>query len=191
MGKYQELLTKLDDQSSNWLVTGGAGFIGSHVAETLLAHGQNVVVVDNFATGYAANLDAVRAAFVQDPGDRLRLIEADLCDMDACRQACDGADYVLHQAALGSVPRSIDDPVSSHAANVSATVNLFTAAKDAGIRRVIYASSSSVYGDEPELPKVEDRTGNLLSPYAATKAICEVYANVFARCYGLETIGLS
>jgi len=190
MAAYDNLKQQLKNQQSTWLITGGGGFIGSHITETLLKHDQRVVVVDNFSTSSRSNLEAVQASQGDKLGDRLKIVEADLCDLETCHSACEGVDYALHQAALGSVPRSIDDPVSSHAANVTATVNLFTAAKDAGIQRVVYASSSSVYGDEPNLPKVEDRTGDLLSPYAATKAICETYAGVFARCYGLETIGL-
>jgi len=190
MAAYDDLKQQLKERESTWLVTGGGGFIGSHITETLLNHGQRVVVVDNFSTSSRSNLEAVQTAIGDDLVDRLQIIEADLCDVDVCHKACQGVDYVLHQAALGSVPRSIDDPISSHAANVTATVNLFTAAKDAGVKRVVYASSSSVYGDEPNLPKVENQTGELLSPYAATKAICETYAGVFARCYGLETIGL-
>ena len=190
MTDFEALQQRLKDQRFTWLVTGGGGFIGSHLTDHLLQLGQKVVVLDNFSTGYKGNLDLVRANQASDPGDLLTLVDGDVRDLDLCRQACAGCDHILHQAALGSVPRSIDDPVSSHASNVTGTVNLFTAAKDAGIKRVVYASSSSVYGDEPNLPKVEERTGDLLSPYAATKAINETYASVFSRCYGLETVGL-
>ena len=187
---YQTLCSQLPQQPAKWLVTGGAGFIGSHLVEKLLGLKQRVVVVDNFSTGYRANLEAVEKAVGEDAAKNLTVVEGDLRDIETCRQVCEGVEYILHQAALGSVPRSIDDPLASHANNVTATLNLFTAAKDAGIRRIVYASSSSVYGDEATLPKVEVKTGALLSPYAATKAICETYAGVFARCYGLETIGL-
>lgn len=190
MIEYEALQQQLTDQPSTWLVTGGGGFIGSHLTATLVGLNQRVVVADNFSTGYRTNLDAARKALGEDPSDRLKVIDADLCNPDVCTQVCEGADYVLHQAALGSVPWSIDDPIASHASNVTATVNIFTAAKDAGVRRVVYASSSAVYGDEPNLPIVEGRTGELLSPYAATKAICETYADVYARCYGLQTVGL-
>jgi UDP-N-acetylglucosamine 4-epimerase len=190
MTDFEALQQRLKDQRFTWLVTGGGGFIGSHLTGHLLQMGQNVVVFDNFSTGYESNLDIVRADQTGDSSDLLTVVDGDVRDLDLCRKVCEGCDHILHQAALGSVPRSIDDPVSSHASNVTGTVNLFTAAKDAGVKRVVYASSSSVYGDEPNLPKVEDRTGALLSPYAATKAINETYASVFARCYGLETIGL-
>lgn len=187
---YADLSTRLRNQPQRWLVTGGAGFIGSHLIETLLGLDQEVVSLDNLATGYEKNLEAVQSALPGAQAARLRVVNGDLADYDACVVACRGVDHVLHQGALGSVPRSIDDPLTSHRANVTGTLNLFTAAKEAGIRRVVYASSSSVYGDEPGLPKVETITGNLLSPYAATKAICETYAGVFSRCYGMEFAGL-
>jgi len=173
-----------------WLVTGSAGFIGSHLVEALLGIGQHVVGVDNFATGHRTNVDDVHAASGEAAWSRHRFIEADITDLDACRRACKDIDVVLHQAALGSVPRSIADPLPAHAANATGFLNLLLAARDAGVRRFVYASSSSVYGDHPRLPKVEDVTGNLLSPYAVTKYIDELYAAVFARCYGMATIGL-
>jgi UDP-N-acetylglucosamine/UDP-N-acetylgalactosamine 4-epimerase len=181
---------RLRARPRRWLVTGSAGFIGSHLVEALLRLGQQVVGIDNFATGHRRNLDDVRAASGEAAWSRHRFIEADITDLDACRRACKEVDVVLHQAALGSVPRSIADPLPAHAANATGFVNLLLAARDAGVARIVYASSSSVYGDHPRLPKVEDVTGNLLSPYAVTKYIDELYAAVFARCYGMATIGL-
>lgn len=165
-------------------MTGGAGFIGSNLAEALLAAGHRVVVLDNFSTGKRENL----AAFVGHPA--FTLIEGDIRDFSSCRAACAGADYVLHHAALGSVPRSVADPVTSNDVNVGGFVNMLAAARECGIRRFIYASSSSVYGDEPTLPKVEERTGCALSPYAVSKQAGELYAANFSTLYGLETIGL-
>jgi UDP-N-acetylglucosamine 4-epimerase len=169
-----------------WLVTGGAGFIGSHLVQNLLRLGQRVRVLDNFSTGHRSNLAEASAG----APERLELLEGDIRDPAACREACEGADVILHQAALGSVPRSIQDPVTSHDVNVTGFLNVLGAARDAGVRRVVYASSSAVYGDHPGLPKVEDATGRPLSPYAATKAADELYAHAFANAYGLETVGL-
>lgn len=174
----------------HWLVTGGAGFIGSHLVERLLGLDQRVTVLDNFSTGYRENLESARNGVTEEQAARFRLVEGDLADFEACREAVGGVDHVLHQGALGSVPRSIDDPLLSHHSNATGTINLFTAAKDAGIRRVVYASSSSVYGDEPGRSKVEDKTGHLLSPYAATKAVDETYAEAFSRTYQMEFAGL-
>jgi len=173
-----------------WLVTGSAGFIGSHLVEALLALDQHVVGLDNFATGHRRNLDEVRASVGADAWRRHRFIEADIVDPTACRAACADIDIVLHEAALGSVPRSIEDPLRTHAANATGFLNLLVAARDAGVQRFVYAASSSTYGDHPGLPKVEDRTGRLLSPYAATKRTDEVYAQTFHEAYGLGTIGL-
>jgi len=173
-----------------WLVTGAAGFIGSHLVETLLGLGQEVVSFDSFATGYRANLDDVRRAVGDENWRRHSFLEADLVDSAACARACKGIDIVLHQAALGSVPRSIEDPLRTHAANATGFLNLLVAARDAKVRRVVYAGSSSTYGDHPELPKVEDRIGRPLSPYAVTKYVDEIYADVFGRCYGVATVGL-
>ncbi len=175
---------------ARWLVTGGAGFIGSHLIETLLGAGQEVVTLDNFATGRRRNLELVRASVGEACWARHRLIEADIRDAAVCAAACDGVQYVLHQAALGSVPRSIADPLLSHAANVNGTLNMLVAARDAKVERFVYASSSSVYGDHPALPKVEDVIGRQLSPYAVTKYVTELYASVFARTYGLQSVGL-
>lgn len=190
MTAYERLRASLAKGPSTWLVTGGAGFIGSHLVETLLSLGQRVVVLDNFATGHRANIDHVLASAPPDSSRRLTVIEGDIRDRAACAKACEGVAHVLHQAALGSVPRSIKDPVASHDSNVTGFLHMLCAARDAGVKRFVYASSSSVYGDHPGLPKVEDVTGNLLSPYAATKYANELYAAMFQRVYGMETIGL-
>jgi UDP-N-acetylglucosamine 4-epimerase len=173
-----------------WLVTGSAGFIGSHLVETLLAMGQQVVGLDDFSTGYRSNLEEVRGAVGEAAWKRHRFVEADIVDPGACREACAGVDVVLHEAALGSVPRSIDDPLATHAANATGFLNMLVAAREAGVQRFVYAASSSTYGDHPGLPKVEDVIGRPLSPYAVTKFVDELYADVFGRCYGLETVGL-
>ncbi len=165
-----------------YLVTGGAGFIGSHLVDALLEAGAGVRVLDNFATGKRENLEPC--------WDRIELIEDDIRDLAACRKACAGVDFVLHQAALGSVPRSVDDPLTSHEVNVTGTLKMLLAARDAQVKRFVYAASSSTYGDHPGLPKVEERIGAPLSPYAVTKYADELYAAVFGRCYGLETVGL-
>jgi len=186
---YEKLQKTLVEEPCTWLVTGAAGFIGSHLVETLLGLGQRVRGLDNFATGHPHNLEGA-GGWAARGGGEFTLIEGDITGLEICRDACQGADYVLNQAGLGSVPRSIADPLASHASNVTGTLNILVAARDAEIRRVVYASSSSVYGDEQTLPKTEERTGNLLSPYAATKWIDEIYADVFARTYGMEVIGL-
>jgi len=167
---------------NSYLVTGGAGFIGSHIVDELLRRGAKVRVLDNLSTGKRENLAHCM--------ERIEFLEEDIRDLDACRQACSGVDFVLHQAALGSVPRSIEDPLTSHEVNVTGTVKMLIAARDEGVKRFVYAASSSTYGDHPGLPKVEDRIGNPLSPYAVTKYADELYAQVFGRCYGLETVGL-
>jgi UDP-N-acetylglucosamine/UDP-N-acetylgalactosamine 4-epimerase len=187
--RYDAVCEELVNSPRRWLVTGVAGFIGSALLERLLDLGQSVVGVDNFLTGHKRNLDDVLAI---NPDERLqfRFIEGDLRDPAVARAACTDVDIVLHQAALGSVPRSIKDPLSSHAHNVDAFLNLLSAAKDAGVGRLVYASSSSVYGDHPGLPKHEDRIGKPLSPYAATKRIDEIYAQVFHDVYGQQLVGL-
>lgn len=179
---------RLAETPATWLVTGAAGFIGSHVVERLLNAGQTVVALDNFATGHRANIEAVRQA--TQATARFTFIEGDITDLATCVRACAKVHYVLHQAALGSVPRSIQDPVATHRANVDGFLNMLVAARDAKVRRFVFASSSSVYGDSPALPKVEAQTGRVLSPYAATKHFNEVYAGVFERTYGLQTVGL-
>ena len=171
-------------ENKQFLITGGAGFIGSNITEYLLQHGAKVRVFDNLATGNIENLSAFKS------NTNFEFFEGDLRNVDDCNNACKEIDAVCHQAAIGSVPRSIKDPITSNDVNVGGFVNMLTAAKDAGITRFVYASSSSVYGDEPNLPKKEERIGNPLSPYAVTKFTNEVYANVFARCYNLELIGL-
>ncbi len=185
-----DLDARLEAEAKTWLVTGAAGFIGSHLVERLLSAGQRVVGLDNFVTGFRANLEDAVARAGKGAGERFRFLERDVTRLDDCRAGCEGADYVLHQAALGSVPRSIADPLASHRANVDGFMNMLVAARDAKVKRFVYASSSSVYGDDPRLPKREDETGRVLSPYAATKAINELYAKVFQRTYGLETVGL-
>lgn len=190
MTAYEEAKERLRSNPMRWCVTGVAGFIGSNILETLLGLGQQVVGLDNFSTGFQRNLDLVRDAVGPDAWSRFRFIEGDICRSDDCRSACDSVDFVLHQAALGSVPRSIANPKATHEANVDGFLNMLIAARDAKVARFVYASSSSVYGDHPGLPKIEERVGRPLSPYAATKAVNEVYADVFARNYGMETIGL-
>ena len=174
-----------DISNDCFLVTGGAGFIGSHIAEYLLKHGaKQVRVLDNMANGFEKNLDVLKgyAAF--------QFIEADIRNEDICRQACEGIDYISHQAALGSVPRSIKEPIYFNEVNVGGFTNMIKAAVESNVKKFVYASSSSVYGDEPTLPKIEDKVGNCLSPYAATKKTNELYAQVFADVFGIKTIGL-
>ncbi len=180
----------LAERPRRWLVTGSAGFIGSHLVETLLRLDQAVVSLDNFATGYRENLDEVRRAVGHERWRRHRFIEGDITDAAQCALACRNVDAVLHEAALGSVPRSLEDPLRTHAANATGFINMLVAARDAGVRRFVYAASSSTYGDSAQLPKVEENIGKPLSPYAVTKLIDELYAAVFGRCYGIPTIGL-
>ena len=190
MSAYEQVLAGLTRRQYRWLVTGGAGFIGSHLVEALLRHGQTVVTLDNLSTGYQANLEQVERVVGVAAWRGHEFIKGDICDFDVCQQACAGVDFVLHQAALGSVPRSIDDPIATNASNVTGFVNLLVAAKETGVHRFVYAASSSTYGDHPGLPKVEAEIGRPLSPYAVTKYVNELYADVFSRCYGMETIGL-
>jgi UDP-N-acetylglucosamine/UDP-N-acetylgalactosamine 4-epimerase len=190
MNKFDILAEEMRDKPRKWLVTGCAGFIGSHLLETLLQLDQTVIGMDNFATGYRRNLDDVRSSVGARQWSRFSFLEADIRDMAACRDAMQGVDSVLHQAALGSVPRSLKDPLTTHDVNVNGFVNILIAARDAGVSSLTYASSSSVYGDNPDLPKVEERTGKPLSPYALTKSIDEMYADIFARCYGFKSVGL-
>jgi UDP-N-acetylglucosamine/UDP-N-acetylgalactosamine 4-epimerase len=187
--RYLDVRDELVAKPRVWLVTGAAGFIGSNLVQELLGLGQRVVGFDNFSTGYRANLDEAVAANPDTTGS-FRFIEGDIRDLEACRDAAVGVDYVLHQAALASVPRSIADPVSSSQVNVEGFLNVLVAARDASAQRIVYASSSSVYGDARTIPQVEENTGRVLSPYAATKATNELYASVFQLTYGLETIGL-
>ena len=190
MSAYQALCERLKGEPRTWLVTGVAGFIGSNLLQRLLELGQTVVGMDNFSTGHPRNLEEVRELVGAQAWSRFTFHEADIRDLDACRAACAGAQVVLHQAALGSVPRSISDPIGSHASNVDGFLNVLVAARDAQVERMVYASSSAVYGDSPGLPKVEANTGNPLSPYALNKVINEGYAGVFGRAYGFKPIGL-
>lgn len=184
---YQRLRDELVAEPRTWLVTGVAGFIGSNLLQELLSLGQRVVGLDDFSTGYQGNLDEVLS---DDLGGTFRLVEGDIRELDACRAACAGVDYVLHQAALASVPRSIDDPLRNTQVNVEGFLNVLVAARDARVRRVVYASSSAVYGDSTDVPQSEDRVGHVLSPYAAAKKTNELYAEVFQRTYGLQSVGL-
>jgi UDP-N-acetylglucosamine/UDP-N-acetyl-alpha-D-glucosaminouronate 4-epimerase len=176
--------------AARWLVTGVAGFIGSNLLEYLLKTDQHVVGLDNFATGHQRNLDEVRAATTPEQWARFKFVKGDIRDLDTCRQACAGVDYVLHQAALGSVPRSLDDPIATHSVNLSGFLNMLVAARDAHVPRFVFAASSSTYGDSQVLPKVEDKIGRPLSPYAVTKYANELYADVFARQWKMQIIGL-
>lgn len=178
------------DEKKTWLVTGSAGFIGSNLVEFLLANNQRVIGLDNFSTGFQRNLDEALELVGEKASQNFTFIKGDITNFDTCEKACKGVDIILHNAALGSVPRSIADPVTSNASNITGFVNMLTAAKNTGIKRFVYASSSSVYGDSKELPKVEGCEGSLLSPYAVTKMTSELYAGVFERVYGMETIGL-
>lgn len=173
-----------------FLITGAAGFIGSNLVESLLKSGHEVVGLDNFATGFQKNLDEVREVVSDGQWARFRFIEGDIRDLAACHDACADVDYVLHQAALGSVPRSIEDPINTNRTNIDGFLNMLVAARDASVKRFVYAASSSTYGDHPDLPKVEDKIGKPLSPYAVTKVVNELYADVFAKTYGMDCIGL-
>ncbi len=190
MTRYEELCLDLPKNPKTWLVTGVAGFIGSNLLETLLKLDQPVVGLDNFATGYQRNLDEVKSLVTPDQWSRFTFIEGDIRKLEDCQLACSGVDYVLHQAALGSVPRSLNDPITSNATNIDGFLNMLVAARDAQVASFTYAASSSTYGDHPGLPKVEDVIGKPLSPYAVTKYVNELYADVFARSYGFTTIGL-
>ena len=188
--KYQQQQQLLKASPKIWLVTGCAGFIGSNLLETLLKLDQTVVGLDNFATGHRHNLSEVQSLVSAEQWQRFTMIEGDIRDLSACQQAVQGVDYVLHQAALGSVPRSINDPITSNATNISGFLNMLQAAKEAGVKGFVYAASSSTYGDHPALPKVEANIGKPLSPYAVTKYVNELYSDVFSRCYGFHSTGL-
>lgn len=187
---YANLLTSLRASPKTWLITGVAGFIGSNLLETLLKLDQHVVGLDNFATGYPRNLDEVRTLVSPAQWARFQFIEGDIRKREDCAVACTGVDYVLHQAALGSVPRSLADPIATNDTNITGFLNMLVAARNAGVASFTYAASSSTYGDHPALPKVEDAIGKPLSPYAVTKYVNELYADVFARAYGFSAIGL-
>lgn len=195
MTKYEKVQEHLQKNQYTWLVTGVAGFIGSNLLEKLLILNQKVVGLDNFETGHQHNIDQA----LEDAKNRLKgksveenfhFINGDIRVLENCQKACTGVDYVLHQAALGSVPRSIEDPIRTNKANIDGFLNMLVAAKDAEVKRFVYAASSSTYGDHPDLPKVEDKIGNPLSPYAVTKVVNELYASVFAKTYGFQSIGL-
>jgi UDP-N-acetylglucosamine 4-epimerase len=187
---YEMQLEKLSLEQHTWLITGAAGFIGSNLLEALLKLDQRVVGLDNFSTGYQHNLDDVKSLVSTAQWERFRFIEGDIRNLQDCIKACDGVDYVLHEAALGSVPRSIVDPIATNEVNVSGFLNMLVASRDKKVKRMIYAASSSTYGDHPDLPKIEERIGKPLSPYAVTKLVNELYAEVFAKTYGVGLIGL-
>ena len=188
--RYEHLREELAKAPRRWLITGAAGFIGSNLLQTLLELDQHVVGFDNFATGHRRNLQEVESSVAPDQWRRFRFIEGDIRDPGTCRRACDGVDFVLHQAALGSVPRSIEDPITTNSVNIGGFLETLKAARDAGVKRFVYAASSSTYGDHPGLPKVESLIGKPLSPYAVTKLANELYAEVFSSAYGFPSIGL-
>ncbi|WP_312317262.1 NAD-dependent epimerase/dehydratase family protein [Acinetobacter variabilis] len=190
MSQYQTVCEQLQQAPKTWLITGVAGFIGSNLLETLLKLNQNVVGLDNFATGHQHNLHEVQSLVKPEQWANFKFYKGDIRNFEDCQIACAGVDYVLHQAALGSVPRSIADPITTNAANITGFLNMLTAARDAEVKSFTYAASSSTYGDHPVLPKVEENIGKPLSPYAVTKYVNELYAEVFARTYGFKTIGL-
>ncbi len=190
MTRYEQIQAELLQAPKTWLITGVAGFIGSNLLETLLNLDQRVVGLDNFTTGHQRNLDEVQTLVTQDRWSNFQFIQGDIRKMADCQRACDCVDYVLHQAALGSVPRSLADPIATNETNITGFLNMLVAARDAKVKSFTYAASSSTYGDHPALPKVEENIGNPLSPYAVTKYVNELYANVFARSYNFETIGL-
>jgi UDP-N-acetylglucosamine 4-epimerase len=188
--RYEKIQKELKKSPKTWLITGAAGFIGSNLLEKLLKLDQSVTGLDNFATGHQHNLDEVQSLVTGAQWQNFTFIQGDIRDLETCHKACDGTDYVLHQAALGSVPRSIEDPITTNQVNIDGFLNMLAAARDAKVKRFVYAGSSSTYGDHPDLPKVEDKIGKPLSPYAVTKYVNELYADVFGRTYGLEHIGL-
>lgn len=188
--RYEEIIADLQANPKIWLITGVAGFIGSNLLETLLGLNQTVIGLDNFATGHQHNLDEVQHTVTADQWANFTFFEGDIRNLEDCKKAVKGADYVLHQAALGSVPRSIEDPITANQANIDGFLNILVAARDEGVSSFTYAASSSTYGDHPGLPKVEDEIGKPLSPYAVTKYVNELYADVFARTYDFNTIGL-
>jgi len=187
---FEETKAELVASPRKWVVTGVAGFIGSNLLETLLRLNQRVVGLDNLSTGHAENLEQVEAAVGPSHWRNFTWIEGDIQEPPTCRQAVDGADYVLHEAAIGSVPRSVANPAETNASNVTGFVNMIWASRESGVKRFVFASSSSVYGDVQALPQMEENIGNCLSPYAVSKRVNELYADVFGRCYGMETIGL-
>ena len=190
MGAYQEIKMKLKANPKVWLITGVAGFIGSNLLEYLLELDQTIIGLDNFATGHQRNLDEVKCTVSKSQWGKFHFIEGNICNLRDCHQACDGVNYVLHQAALGSVPRSIRDPLATNDSNINGFLNMLIASRDANVSSFTYAASSSTYGDHPVLPKIEDRIGKPLSPYAVTKYVNELYADVVAKTYGFKAVGL-
>lgn len=190
MGQYETTLAHLRERPRTWLVTGAAGFIGSNLVETLLANNQTVKGLDNFITGHASNLEMVKKNVGEEKWASFSFATGDIRNLGACMEACHGVDYVLHQAALGSVPRSLENPLLTNACNIDGFLNMLVAARDMKVTSFVYAASSSTYGDDPNLPKVEHRIGSPLSPYAVTKYVNELYAGIFASSYGLRNIGL-
>jgi len=188
--QYNQTKETLLKNQKTWLITGVAGFIGSNLAEALLKLNQKVIALDNFSTGHQDNLDHVKASVTDKEWENFKFVKGDITNFETCKEVTLGVDIVLHQAALGSVPRSIDNPILTNLNNVTGFLNMLTAAKDNNVKRFVYASSSSVYGDSEELPKVEERTGNLLSPYAVSKYVNELYMGVFKKCYDMDAIGL-
>ncbi len=188
--EYLKIKQQLLAKQKTWLVTGVAGFIGSNLAEELLKLNQKVISLDNFSTGHRYNLEHIKKSVTPEQWGNFTFVEGDICHYDTCKAITKDVNIILHQAALGSVPRSIDDPIVANNSNVTGFLNMLTAAKENGVKRFVYASSSAVYGDSQELPKIEAKTGNLLSPYAVTKYVNELYAGVFQKCYGMEPIGL-
>jgi UDP-N-acetylglucosamine 4-epimerase len=190
MTRYDEVKEELKRSPKTWLVTGVAGFIGSNLLETLLLLDQTVVGLDNFSTGFQHNLDDVKGLVSTEQWSRFRFIEGDICDLETCRTATNGVDFVLHQAALGSVPRSIEDPIRTNKNNIDGFLNMLVAGRDSKVQSFVYAASSSTYGDHTALPKIEENIGNPLSPYAVTKYVNELYASVFSKCYDFNCTGL-
>jgi UDP-N-acetylglucosamine 4-epimerase len=190
MSAYELLKEQLQSKPQTWLITGVAGFIGSNLLEALLKLNQKVVGLDNFSTGHQRNLDEVQRLVSPVQWQNFFFTKADICNLAECQAACIDVDYVLHQAALGSVPRSVEDPIATNASNVSGFLNMLVAVRNANVKRFVYAASSSTYGDHPGLPKVEEQIGKPLSPYAVTKYVNELYADVFSKTYGLQSIGL-
>jgi UDP-N-acetylglucosamine 4-epimerase len=190
MSDYEALKINLKTKQYSWLITGVAGFIGSNLLEALLQLNQNVVGLDNFSTGHQRNLDEVQSLVTPAQWQNFSFMQADICNLTSCQTACTGVDYVLHQAALGSVPRSVEDPITTNTNNITGFLNMLVAARNSKVKRLVYASSSSTYGDHPGLPKVEDNIGKPLSPYAVTKYVNELYADVYGKTFGLQSIGL-
>jgi len=190
MSTLTQLKAMLLNEPRKWLITGVAGFIGSNLLETLLKLNQRVTGLDNFSTGFQKNLDEVRNLVTAEQWANFRFLRGDIRNLEDCQNACQEVDYILHEAALGSVPRSVEDPITTNSVNITGFLTMLTAARDAKVQRFVYAASSSTYGDHPALPKVEDAIGKPLSPYAVTKYVNELYADVFAKTYGLQTIGL-